>query len=159
MRSRPCGASWIAAAMAHVLFVYIPAWFWRGSQVEVGTNGLRLISGPASRRGARAEIGVRFRACADAKTLPGVTDPFPNIFDPANLLANATSVQEVRRWRESEVTHGRVAMLAALGFIVGEQVEDFSSPFFPQVTGAPCCAIAAELRRPCTPAAKHMLGC
>lgn len=31
----------------------------------------------------------------------------------------------MRRWRESEVTHGRVAMLAALGFIVGEQLEDF----------------------------------
>ena len=73
---------------------------------------------------------------ADAKTLPGVTDPFPNIFDPANLLANATSIQEVRRWRESEVTHGRVAMLASLGFIVGEQVEVSSSPFFPHVEGA-----------------------
>ena len=70
----------------------------------------------------------------DAKTLPGITDPFPNIFDPANLLNNATSIQEVRRWRESEITHGRVAMLAALGFIVGEQVEDF--PLFPHVVGA-----------------------
>lgn len=26
--------------------------------------------------------------------------------------------RELRRWREAEVTHGRVAMLAALGFIV-----------------------------------------
>ncbi|KAK9819365.1 hypothetical protein WJX81_003558 [Elliptochloris bilobata] len=68
-----------------------------------------------------------------AKTLPGVSQPFPNIFDPANLLANATSIQEVRRWRESEITHGRVAMLAALGFVVGEQVEDF--PLFPHVVG------------------------
>ncbi len=144
--------------MAHVLFVYIPAWFWHGSLLQVGSTAVWLFSGPASRRGARAEIGVRFRACADAKTLPGVTDPFPNIFDPANLLANATSIQEVRRWRESEVTHGRVAMLAALGFIVGEQVEDFSSPFFPQVTGAPCCAIAAVLRSPCMPAAEYILG-
>lgn len=62
--------------------------------------------------------------CSDAKTLPGISQPFPDIFDPANLLSNATSVQEVRRWRESEITHGRVAMLAALGWIVGEFVAD-----------------------------------
>ncbi|CAL5227180.1 g10094 [Coccomyxa viridis] len=55
-----------------------------------------------------------------AKTLPGISQPFPEIFDPLNLLNNATSVQEVRRWRESEITHGRVAMLASLGWLVGE---------------------------------------
>jgi hypothetical protein len=64
-----------------------------------------------------------------AKNLPGVTQPFPNIFDPADLLARAASsprpIRELRRWRESEIVHGRVAMLAALGFIVGEQLEDF----------------------------------
>ncbi|EFN56474.1 hypothetical protein CHLNCDRAFT_48761 [Chlorella variabilis] len=38
------------------------------------------------------------------------------MFDPAN---------DIKRWRESELTHGRVAMLAALGFVVGEQLEDF----------------------------------
>lgn len=64
-----------------------------------------------------------------AKTLPGISDPFPDIFDPANLLARAASstrpIRELNRWRESEIVHGRVAMLAALGFIVGEQLEDF----------------------------------
>lgn len=65
-----------------------------------------------------------FCALADAKTLPGISQPFPDIFDPANLLSNATSIQEVKRWRESEITHGRVAMLAALGWIVGEFVAD-----------------------------------
>lgn len=29
---------------------------------------------------------------------------------------------DIKRWRESELTHGRVAMLAAVGFVVGEQV-------------------------------------
>jgi len=42
--------------------------------------------------------------------LPGITDPFPEIFDPANLLARADGgvrpVQEVKRWREAEITHG-----------------------------------------------------
>ena len=60
----------------------------------------------------------------DAKTLPGVSAPFPDVFDPANFLATAR-VKDVRRWRESELTHGRVAMLAALGFVVQEQLEDF----------------------------------
>jgi hypothetical protein len=63
-------------------------------------------------------------AGADAKTLPGISQPFPNIFDPANLLSNATSTQEVKRWRESEITHGRVAMLASLGWLTGEFVAD-----------------------------------
>lgn len=64
-----------------------------------------------------------------AKTLPGITDPFPEIFDPANMLARADGsvrpVQEVKRWREAEITHGRVSMLAALGFLIGEQLESF----------------------------------
>lgn len=72
-----------------------------------------------------------------AKTLPGISDPFPEIFDPANLLARADGsvrpVDEVKRWRESEITHGRVAMLAALGFVIGEQLEDF--PAFLNVDG------------------------
>lgn len=66
---------------------------------------------------------------AYAKTLPGISQPFPDIFDPASLLARAASsprpVRELKRWRESEIVHGRVAMLAAVGFIVGEQLEDF----------------------------------
>lgn len=49
--------------------------------------------------------------------------PFPDMFDPAGFATNA-KVRDIRRWRESELVHGRVAMLAALGFIVGEQLED-----------------------------------
>ncbi|CAK0738091.1 hypothetical protein CVIRNUC_000992 [Coccomyxa viridis] len=73
-----------------------------------------------------------------AATMPGISQPFPNIFDPLNLLGNTgasnTKIRELRRWREAEVTHGRVSMLAALGFIVQEQLEDFPGPF-PHVTG------------------------
>eukprot|EP00879_Flechtneria_rotunda_P019403 GHRR01020380.1.p1 GENE.GHRR01020380.1~~GHRR01020380.1.p1 ORF type:complete len:176 (+),score=77.37 GHRR01020380.1:129-656(+) len=59
-----------------------------------------------------------------AKTLPGISQPFPDMFDPAGFTRGA-KVRDIRRWRESEIVHGRVAMLAALGFIVGEQLEDF----------------------------------
>ncbi len=77
------------------------------------------------------------RVFADAKSLPGISQPFPNIFDPAALLARAASsrqpIRELRRWREAEITHGRVAMLASLGFIVQEQLEDF--PVFYNIDG------------------------
>merc|ERR1711968_360356 len=59
------------------------------------------------------------------KTLPGISAPFDkDFFDPLGLRKSA-SIKDVRRWREAELTHGRVAMLAALGFVVGEQLEDF----------------------------------
>jgi len=76
-------------------------------------------------------------ALAYAESLPGITDPFPDIFDPANLIARADGgvrpVEEIKRWREAEITHGRVSMLAALGFLVGEQLENF--PIFLNVDG------------------------
>lgn len=59
------------------------------------------------------------------KSLPGVTAPFNDVFDPAGL-AQTASIEDIRRWRESEITHGRVSMLAAVGFIVGEQLQDNS---------------------------------
>ncbi|KAK7249826.1 chlorophyll A-B binding protein [Aureococcus anophagefferens] len=39
--------------------------------------------------------------------------------DPANLAADANE-SELKRYREAELTHGRVAMLASVGFLVGE---------------------------------------
>jgi light-harvesting complex I chlorophyll a/b binding protein 1 len=68
---------------------------------------------------------VKDDVLAYAKTLPGISEPFPNIFDPLNFLGSATSVREVKRWREAEVTHGRVSMLAALGFVAQEQLTDY----------------------------------
>lgn len=69
----------------------------------------------------------------------GVSQPFPNIFDPLNFLGSAGSsnnpIRDVRRWRESELTHGRVCMLAALGFIVQEQLIDTNIRPFPFVKG------------------------
>ena len=50
--------------------------------------------------------------------LPGNIAPAGD-FDPAGLL-NDRSEDEVRRYREAELTHGRVGMLASLGFLVQE---------------------------------------
>jgi len=54
-----------------------------------------------------------------AKTLPGVTGPL-GFFDPLSFCEGA-SEGKVRFYREVELKHGRVAMLAAVGFLVAEQ--------------------------------------
>jgi hypothetical protein len=50
--------------------------------------------------------------------LPGNIAPVGN-FDPLGLT-NDKSVEEIKRFREAEVTHGRVAMMATVGYLVGE---------------------------------------
>lgn len=53
-----------------------------------------------------------------AKDLPGVTAPL-NYFDPLGFC-NGVDEGRIRFYREVELKHGRVAMLAALGFVAGE---------------------------------------
>merc|ERR1711977_385703 len=55
---------------------------------------------------------------SDVQNLPGILAP-TGFFDPAGL-SNDVSESELKRYREAELTHGRVAMLASLGFLVGE---------------------------------------
>merc|ERR1719253_1103306 len=50
--------------------------------------------------------------------LPGNIAPAGN-FDPLNLLEGVSEAEVLRR-REAELTHGRVAMLASLGFLTQE---------------------------------------
>jgi hypothetical protein len=96
--------------------------------------------------------------------LPGSIAPFGK-FDPLGFAKDA-SVADVKRLREAEVTHGRVGMLAVLGFLVGEnfhplfggevtgpanshlaQVQEVAPLFFLGLTGA---IAAAELTRATT---------
>jgi hypothetical protein len=57
---------------------------------------------------------------AFAKTLPGVTGPL-GFFDPIGFCsAEDITEGKIRFYREVELKHGRVGMLAALGFLVGE---------------------------------------
>ena len=51
--------------------------------------------------------------------LPGSIAPFEE-FDPFNLLDGKT-FEQVRTWREAELAHCRVGMLAAAGFLVQEK--------------------------------------
>merc|ERR1719387_1583 len=55
----------------------------------------------------------------DVKSLPGITAPL-GFFDPAGFCEGA-SEGKIRFYREVELKHCRVAMLASVGFLVGEQ--------------------------------------
>lgn len=77
---------------------------------------------------------------------PKVSDPFDSprdlagvvaptgFFDPAGFAARADA-GTMKRYREAEVTHGRVGMMAVVGFLAGEAVEGSSFLFDSQVSG------------------------
>ena len=56
------------------------------------------------------------------------------IFDPLGF-ADKADANTLKRYREAELTHGRVAMLAVLGFLVGEKVEGSSFLFDASIKG------------------------
>ncbi|KAJ1450806.1 chlorophyll a/b-binding protein domain-containing protein [Pelagophyceae sp. CCMP2097] len=51
--------------------------------------------------------------------LPGAIAPM-GAFDPVGFSRNGVPLNDVRRYREAEVQHGRVAMVATVGYLVGE---------------------------------------
>lgn len=57
--------------------------------------------------------------------LPGVVAP-TGYFDPLGFAQAGITLNEVKRNREAEVMHGRVAMIATVGYLVGEALP---SPF------------------------------
>lgn len=66
-------------------------------------------------------------------TIPGALAPV-GIFDPLGF-ADKADANTLKRYREAELTHGRVAMLAVLGFLVGEKVEGSSFLFDASIKG------------------------
>lgn len=65
--------------------------------------------------------------------LPGALPPV-GFFDPLGFAEKADE-NTLKRYREAEITHGRVAMLATVGFLVGEKVEGSSFLFDSQISG------------------------
>merc|ERR1719152_590551 len=61
-----------------------------------------------------------FNPVTFTKSLAGIAGPL-GFFDPAGFCAGDVSEGKVRFIREAELKHGRVAMLAAVGFLVAEQ--------------------------------------
>mmetsp|Transcript_852 Transcript_852/g.1777 ORF Transcript_852/g.1777 Transcript_852/m.1777 type:complete len:210 (+) Transcript_852:75-704(+) len=66
-------------------------------------------------------------------TIPGALPPV-GLFDPLGFAEKADEAT-LKRYREAELTHGRVAMLAVVGFLVGEKVEGSSFLFDAQISG------------------------
>lgn len=66
-------------------------------------------------------------------SIPGALPPV-GLFDPLGFAEKADEAT-LKRYREAELTHGRVAMLAVVGFLVGEKVEGSSFLFDAQVSG------------------------
>merc|ERR1719478_621299 len=61
-----------------------------------------------------------FDGVAYAKELPGVTGPL-GFWDPLGFCEDEKLTEgKLKFYRECELKHGRVSMLAALGFVVGE---------------------------------------
>jgi len=70
---------------------------------------------------------------AYADDLPGALPPV-GFFDPLGFAEKADE-NTLKRYREAELTHGRVAMLAVVGFLVGEKVEGSSFLFDSSISG------------------------
>lgn len=51
--------------------------------------------------------------------LPGAVAPMGD-FDPLGFAQKGVPLNDVRRYREAEIMHGRVAMFAAVGYLAGE---------------------------------------
>merc|ERR1712106_523610 len=64
---------------------------------------------------------------AFAYGLPGSLDPAGE-FDPLGI-AEKTSLDQIKQYREAETMHGRVAMLAVIGFLVTEAPFEFHPLF------------------------------
>ena len=65
--------------------------------------------------------------------LNGALEPVGQ-WDPLGLAEKANDAT-LARYREAELAHGRVAMLATIGFLVGEKVEGSSFLFDAQISG------------------------
>jgi len=57
--------------------------------------------------------------------LPGAIAP-TGYFDPLGFAQEGISLNDIKRYREAEVQHGRVAMIATVGYLIGEA---FPGPF------------------------------
>jgi hypothetical protein len=83
--------------------------------------GTEELPGPVEEPAEPAEPGkpAPFDGLTYAKTLPGITAPL-GFFDPLGFCSGDVTEGKIKFYREVELKHGRVSMLAALGFLVGE---------------------------------------
>lgn len=78
-----------------------------------------------STKSSSTSTGLRAISFQDPETVPGVLAPM-GFFDP---LGFAKDAETLKRYREAETQHGRVAMLAAVGILVTEEPIEFHPLF------------------------------
>jgi hypothetical protein len=83
--------------------------------------------------GQKKAAPVKAAPAFSVDTIPGALEPM-GLFDPLGFAEKADEAT-LKRYREAELTHGRVSMLAVIGFLVGEKVEGSSFLFDSQITG------------------------
>ena len=81
---------------------------------------------------APSAAGISMQAPFDVTAMPGVCAPF-GFFDPLGFSADA-SEGKIKFYREAEIKHGRVAMVASVGILVGENFH----PFEERLAGVHC---------------------
>lgn len=102
--------------------------------VSCASLGQFYLRPPSSlRRRSMLTVGSRSIQAFTVDTIPGALPPV-GVFDPAGFAAKADE-NTLKRYREAELTHGRVAMLATVGFLVGEKVEGSSFLFDASIKG------------------------
>jgi len=91
--------------------------FAKASKAEV-VSGWSTVDSETKRKLSNVLEDVKSKAGKDS-LLAGITAPF-GYFDPLGLATTVTA-GKLLFYREVELKHGRVAMLASLGMLVGEQ--------------------------------------
>ena len=76
------------------------------------------MAAPAVAPARAGAVAMQYPGAFDVRAMPGICAPL-GFFDPLGFTKGA-SKGKVKFYREAELKHGRVAMLASLGFVVGE---------------------------------------
>eukprot|EP01083_Nonionella_stella_P076909 209765_1 len=95
--------------------------------ISIDTPKISASSFPSSSSSSSTAVS------ASLDGLVGALEPV-GAFDPLGLAEKATDAT-LKRYREAELAHGRVAMLAVVGFLVGEKVEGSSFLFDASISG------------------------
>ena len=105
---------------------------------DASSSEMLVAMGPS-----RASVAMQ-QVSFNVRDMPGVVAPL-GFFDPLGFT-EGISVGRAKFLREVEIKHGRVAMLASVGFVVGEQVH----PLWGGAIDVPSYIAFQEVRSPNT---------
>lgn len=84
------------------------------------TSSQAFIASTSNALHSRVSLSQHMSAGTDyVATLPGAPFPDGAVWDPVGL-SDGADPEDIKKWREAEIKHGRVAMLASVGVLVAE---------------------------------------